>query len=53
MYDPVTMKLNVEPLIISALREDITSEDVSTNCVMPGYKTVSYTHLTLPTILLV
>lgn len=38
MYDPVTMKLNVEPLIISALREDITSEDVSTNCVMPGYK---------------
>lgn len=35
MYDPVTMKLNVEPLILSALKEDITSEDVSTNCVMP------------------
>lgn len=35
MYDPITMKLNVEPLIISALREDITSEDVSANCVMP------------------
>lgn len=35
MYDPVTMKLNVEPLIMSALREDITSEDVSTNCIMP------------------
>lgn len=34
MYDPVTMKLNVEPLILSALKEDISSEDVSTNCVM-------------------
>ncbi|MEE1114134.1 MAG: carboxylating nicotinate-nucleotide diphosphorylase [Eubacterium sp.] len=35
MYDPITMKLNVEPLILSALKEDITSEDVSTNSVMP------------------
>ena len=35
MFDQVTMRLNVEPLIRSALREDITSEDVSTNCVMP------------------
>ena len=35
MFDPVTMKLNVEPLILSALREDITSEDVTTNSVMP------------------
>ena len=35
MYDQVTLKLNVDPLIISALREDITSEDVSTNSVMP------------------
>jgi nicotinate-nucleotide pyrophosphorylase (carboxylating) len=35
MYDPVTMKLNVEPLILSALKEDISSEDVSTNAVMP------------------
>lgn len=35
MFDPVTMKLNVEPLLLSALREDITSEDVSTNAVMP------------------
>ena len=34
MYDQVTMKLNVDPLILSALREDITSEDVSANCVM-------------------
>ena len=35
MFDPITMKLNVEPLIESALKEDITSEDVSTNAVMP------------------
>ena len=34
MYDPVTLKLNVEPLILSALQEDITSEDVSDKCVM-------------------
>lgn len=35
MFDPVTLKLNVDPLILSAIKEDITSEDVSTNCVMP------------------
>ena len=35
MFDQVTIKLNVEPLLLSALREDITSEDVSTNSVMP------------------
>jgi nicotinate-nucleotide pyrophosphorylase (carboxylating) len=35
MFNPVTLKLNVDPLILSAIREDITSEDVSTNCVMP------------------
>lgn len=35
MFDQVTMKLNVEPLILAALKEDITSEDISTNCVMP------------------
>lgn len=34
MFDQVTLKLNVDPLIISALREDISSEDVSSNCVM-------------------
>ncbi len=34
MYDQVTLKLNVDPLIISALKEDISSEDVSSNCVM-------------------
>lgn len=36
MFDPVTLKLNVDPLILSALREDISSEDVSTNSVMPN-----------------
>lgn len=35
MFDQVTLRLNAEPLILSALREDITSEDVSTNSVMP------------------
>ena len=35
MYEQVTMKLNVDPLILGALKEDITSEDVSTNSVMP------------------
>lgn len=38
MYDPITMKLNVGPYILSALKEDITSEDVTTNCVMPEAK---------------
>ena len=33
-----TLKLNVDPLILSALKEDITSEDVSTNSVMPSEK---------------
>ncbi len=35
MFDPVTLKLNVDPLILGALKEDITSEDVTTNSVMP------------------
>ena len=39
MYDQVTMKLNVDPLILGALKEDITSEDVSTNSVMPHPQT--------------
>ena len=34
MYDNTTMKLQMDPLILGALREDITSEDVSTNSVM-------------------
>lgn len=39
MFDPITMRLNVDPLILSALREDITSDDVSTNSVMPYAQT--------------
>ncbi|MBQ7792491.1 MAG: carboxylating nicotinate-nucleotide diphosphorylase [Clostridia bacterium] len=35
MFDKATLTLQVDPLILSALREDITSEDVSTNSVMP------------------
>ncbi len=38
MFDQVTLKLNVDPLIMGALKEDITSEDVSTNSVMPEPK---------------
>lgn len=33
--DPITLRLVAEPLIEQALREDITSEDVSTAAVMP------------------
>lgn len=35
MFDHATLKLKVDPLILSALNEDITSEDVTTNAVMP------------------
>lgn len=31
----ITMKMNMDNLILQALREDISSEDVSTNAVMP------------------
>ncbi len=31
----VSMKLNIDPLLTMALQEDITSEDVSTNAIMP------------------
>lgn len=34
----ITMKLNADDLIIAALKEDITSEDITTNSVMPVYK---------------
>lgn len=34
----ISMKLNVDPLILSALQEDITSEDITTNSVMPHYQ---------------
>lgn len=33
----ITMKLNADEMILSALREDITSEDISTNSVMREY----------------
>ena len=39
MYDQVTLSLNVDPYILSALKEDISSEDVSTNSVMPHPQT--------------
>ena len=38
MFDNATLKLKVDPLILSALEEDITSEDVSTNAVMRDKK---------------
>ena len=38
MYDQVTLGLNVDPYILSASKEDITSEDVPTNAVMPEPK---------------
>ena len=34
----ITMKMNADELILQALREDITSEDISTNSVMPHYQ---------------
>ena len=38
MLNGVTMKINVDDYILNTLREDITSEDVSTNAVMPQNK---------------
>lgn len=35
MLNGVTMKINVDDYILNTLKEDITSEDVSTNAVMP------------------
>lgn len=34
----ITMQLNADELIMSALREDITSEDITTNAVMKEYR---------------
>ena len=34
----ITMKLNADNLILSALQEDITSEDITTNSVMPQHQ---------------
>ena len=36
--DNITMKLNADKYLLMALEEDITSEDVSTNAVMPNYQ---------------
>ena len=36
--DNISMKLNADKLILSALQEDITSEDITTNSVMRGYQ---------------
>lgn len=33
----ITMKMNADELILMALREDISSEDITTNSVMPNY----------------
>lgn len=38
MNDPITLKINADRYIRMALEEDITSEDLSTNCVMPQYQ---------------
>ncbi|MBE5817031.1 MAG: carboxylating nicotinate-nucleotide diphosphorylase [Clostridiales bacterium] len=34
----ITMKMNADDLILQALKEDITSEDITTNSVMPYYQ---------------
>ena len=34
MYNLATMKINVDELIMMALREDVTSEDITTNAIM-------------------
>lgn len=33
----ITMSMNVDTLILQALREDVTSEDITTNAIMKGY----------------
>lgn len=38
MKDPITYRVNADRLIRMALEEDITSEDLSTNCVMLEYQ---------------
>ena len=37
MINGVTSKVNIDEYIMRALKEDITSEDVTTNAVMPKY----------------
>lgn len=36
MFDPISLKCNIDPYLINALKEDINNEDVSTNAVMPN-----------------
>ena len=36
--NPITTRLNVDNLLLQALREDISDEDVTTNAVMRTYK---------------
>ena len=43
MLDPVSVKLNADELIKSALKEDIPNEDVSTNAVLKDIKRVKPT----------
>jgi len=38
MNDSITLKVNADKLIMQALEEDITSEDISTNAVMTEYR---------------
>ncbi len=38
MNDPITMKINVDDYILLALKEDITSEDITTNSIMKERK---------------
>ena len=38
MNNPVTEKLHTDELIMMALKEDISNEDITTNAVMPDYK---------------
>ena len=38
MLNGVTMKINIDEYLLNTLKEDITSEDVSTNAVMPDDK---------------
>ncbi len=38
MNDPITLRVNADRYIRMALEEDISGEDLSTNCVMPEYR---------------
>ena len=37
MIDEITLKIHADDLILMALKEDVTNEDVSTACVLPAY----------------